>query len=479
MKRILLLLISILIVSSGLVSAQKKSPTLTFDQKMEWWRDAKFGMFVHWGPYATYGGVYHGYHQAYGDAAWIINRCKIPVREYKANATTFNPVRFNADSLVRLAKDAGAKYIVFTSKHHDGFAMFKSAASNFNIYDYTPFKRDVVAELAQACRKEGIKLGLYYSQCMDWTHPGGATARRPMNQGWPNPDSTEIDAFTAANNGAWDCIQESESFESYFYKVALPQIKELLTNYGDIAILWFDYPREITTAEAQDIQKELDKYPQIITNDRLKEPDFMGDYKTPEGFVPKLEDVEGIDWETCMCVGDSWGFRSWDTKWKTSEMLIHNLIHIAARGGNYLLNVGPDALGVVPEIPASRMREIGQWMKVYGEAIYGTRRSHLHPDWGDCIRKDVGKKTQLYLCVFNWPNDGKLVLDADYKIKGASLMPMGQKLKVGKSMHKIVIEVPQNAPDKIASVIRLDLNEMLPEDKIIPNRIRQLDKNAE
>jgi alpha-L-fucosidase len=440
-----------------------------YDKKMEWWREARFGMFIHWGPYSLYGGVYNGFNQRRGGAEWIMNRCKIPVAEYRARASTFNPTKFDAEAIVRLAKEAGMKYVVFTTKHHDGFAMFKSDASEFNIVDYTPYKKDIVAALAEACRRHGMKLGFYYSQSQDWCNAGGATARKPMWEGWPNPDSVRIDHFTETHGGAWDCLQLDAAFEEYFYRVSLPQVKELLTNYGDIAIIWWDTPISITDKLAAEMKKELDQYPHIITNDRLKRPNFPGDYKTPEGLVPKAEDVEGVDWETCMNIGSSWGYRSWDKNWKTPETLLRNLATIAARGGNYLLNIGPDAEGAVPVEAVACLQAMGQWLKANGEAIYGTTRSLLAPAWGECTRKDGKRNTTLYLCVFDWPKDGALTLEAPYKVKKATMLHDGSPLTTRKTSQGITISVPAQAPDETASVIKLELSEKLPPQTIKSN----------
>lgn len=442
------------------------------DRKMQWWREAKFGMFIHWGPYCLYGGMYEGHRQQRGGAEWIMNRCKIPVADYKAMAGTFNPVKFDAEKLVLLAKENGMKYIIFTAKHHDGFAMFKSAASDFNIVDYTPFKRDVAAELAAACRKHGMKLGFYYSQSQDWSHPGGATARKPMQEGWPNPRAEEIDAFTKANGGAWDPVQREAAFAEYLNRIAIPQLRELLRNYGDIVVVWWDTPMGITAEQAAMLTKELEAYPQVITNDRLRRPDFPGDYKTPEGRVPKLEDVDGIDWETCMNIGNSWGFRSYEKSWKSTETLVRNLISIAARGGNYLLNVGPDPEGEVPPEAVKRLQGMGAWIRKYGEVIYGSQRSPVHPSWGECIRKDTDTGTVLYLCIFDWPKDGKLVLPAGYKAGEAVLLPEGKALPVSQAGDQILLTVPAEAPDAIASVIRLELKEKLPPVKLVSNSQR-------
>lgn len=452
------------------LNSQSQNPKQTkHDQKMEWWREAKLGMFIHWGPYAVFGGVYRGQQQARGGAEWIMNRHKIPVGVYQAAAKSFNPVNYDADAWVKLAKDAGMKYIVITSKHHDGFAMFKSNASKFNIVDWSGYNKDVLDELAKACRKQGMKLGFYYSQAQDWNNPGGSVARKVMKEGWANPDSVIIDAYTAEHQGSWDPTQQKATMDEYIEKVAIPQVKEILTNYGDVAVLWWDTPTRMTDEFAAKFQIILDQYPQIITNDRLKRPNYPGDYKTPEGVIPNDKDIEGVDWETCMNIGSSWGYKSWENNWKTSQTLIRNLITIASRGGNYLLNVGPDATGVIPQEAVTRLQDMGKWMNVNSEAIYGTQRTTIRPAWGECIRKDLKNNTVLYLAVFEWPSDGNLVLPVNYKVKRASLLQTKNALKVSNTNGTINIKLPANAPDPIASVIKLELNEKLKPVKIVSN----------
>ena len=467
MKKVLSIVLLLLLTVN--VFAQPQQKKLSHDEKMAWWREAKFGMFIHWGPYCLYGGVYNGFNQRRGGAEWIMNRCKIPVREYRAKASTFNPTKFDAEEMVLTTKNTGMKYIIFTTKHHDGFAMFKSKASNFNIVDYTPFKRDIVDELAKACRKHGLKLGFYYSQTQDWCNPGGGTIRKEMREGWANPDSVAIDQFTKANLGGWDCLQRSASIEDYFKNVALPQIKELLTNYGDVAVMWWDTPHRISKEVAQEITDELAKYPQVITNDRLKRPDFPGDYKTPEGRIPKAKDIERVDWETCMNIGTSWGYKSWENKWKEAATVIRNLNTIAARGGNYLLNVGPDPTGIIPAPALNCLKQVGDWMKVNSEAIYGTQRSEVFPKWGECIRKDEKKNSVYYLSVFKWPKDGKLIFETPHKVKKATLLADQSTLKFSKTDKGVVINVPSQAPDKIATIIKLELGVKLPPVQLISN----------
>ena len=294
MKKIVL---SFLIVLSTFVSAENNNVKVN---KMDWWREARFGMFIHWGVYSVPAGKYNGQEQKRGGAEWIMNRMKIPVTEYQQFAKQFNPVKFDADAWVKVAKDAGMKYIVITAKHHDGFAMFKTDASKWNIVDATPYGKDVLKQLAVACKTAGIKLGVYYSQAQDWGNPGGAAARKLAAEGWLNPDSAKIDAFTKENNGHWDAQQSTATMSEYIDKIAVPQVKELMTNYGEMAVIWWDTPTNMTDEFALKIQPLLKLQPAIISNDRLKRPNFAGDFKTPEQKIPKLNELDGKDWESCM-----------------------------------------------------------------------------------------------------------------------------------------------------------------------------------
>ncbi len=221
------------------------------EKRMAWWREAKFGMFIHWGIYAQFGGVYRGHEQKVSNTEWLMNRMKVPVQEYKDTAKNFNPVKYNAEQWVKMAKDAGMKYIVITAKHHDGFALFDSKVSNWDITDATVYKKDLIKPLADACRKYGLKFGIYYSQEQDWGNPGGMTHRRLMNQGWANPDADKIDAYTLAHQGSWDPAQQTKTFQDYYDNVALPQIKELLIKYGDISVLFWDTPSAISAEQVK------------------------------------------------------------------------------------------------------------------------------------------------------------------------------------------------------------------------------------
>jgi alpha-L-fucosidase len=425
---------------------------------MKWWKEARFGMFIHWGLYAIPAGTWNG-KQVSGIGEWIMNKGKIPVADYQKLPGQFNPVKFDAEQWVKMAKDAGVKYIVITSKHHDGFAMFKSDASSYNIVDATPFKRDVVAEMAAACKKYGIKLGLYYSQAQDWGHPGGA-----------------------AIGGNWDSAQNG-NMDKYLDEIAVPQVKEILTKYGPIAVLWWDTPTGMTKERAAKFKPLLQLQPYLITNNRLGggEP---GDLETPEQYIPATG-IPGKFWESCMTMNNTWGFKSYDTSWKSSETLIRNLIDIASKGGNYLLNVGPTAEGLIPQASVERLKAMGEWLHKNGEAIYGTTASPFaYLNWGRCTQK--GNK--LFLHIFKWPSTGKLKIPLNNEIEKAYILTDPLK-KVGftKDINGTMIDLPLTKVDTIATVVVLELrssnisvaNTVASYDKIYTSSSEQATKRAE
>src|ERR1022692_3252404 len=417
----------------------------THDQRMKWWRAARFGMFIHWGVYSVPAGVWNGTRVTSSGAERIMNRGRIPVADYQQFTAEFNPVKFNAEEWVKIAKNAGMKYIVITAKHHDGFAMFHSQADPFNIYDATPFKRDPLKELAEACKKEGIKLGFYYSQAQDWNHPGGAAAGSRTGQ--PVVD----------RQNHWDAAQQG-SMDAYIDQVAVRQLKEILSNYGDVAELWFDTPVGMNTERSEKILPLLKLQPKMVVNNRLDSKKSTGDFSTPEQTIPATG-IPGKDWEACMTMNRTWGFRSYDHDWKPTETLIHNLVDIASKGGNYRLKVGPTSEGVIPDPSVERLREVGAWMKANGEAIYGTTASPFEPlAWGRCTKKLARSSATLYLHVYDWPNDGRLVVPGlKNKVTSASLLANGKKLKTSVTDAGVVVEVPAAAPDKISSTVVLKI----------------------
>jgi alpha-L-fucosidase len=411
--------------------------------KMQWWNTVRFGMFVHWGVYSVTGGEFRG-KMPTNSAEWMMNKARIPIADYKVeNVDKFNPTQFDAKMFVGLAKEAGMKYIVITAKHHDGFSMFHSKCSPYNVVDATPFKRDVMMELAQACHEEGIRFGFYYSQCQDWHHPGGM-----------------------GNN--WDKTIKRVSFDEYVREKAAPEIKQLLTEYGPIAIFWWDTPRDMSKEAFDSLHSSTDLQPGIITNDRLGE-EYAGDHKTFERRIPRQAPV-GADWEVCMPISGSWGYKKSDTNFKSIETLIRNLADIASKGGNYLLNVSPTGNGTLLPQATERLKAIGQWMKVNSESIYGTTASPFgRLAWGRCTKKEFARGTTLYLHVFDWPDHGKLFVPGlKNKVLQAYLMADWKALDTGQEEAGVVVSLPAQAPDKINSVVVLKISGSLDVEIAVP-----------
>ena len=440
MKKLLFICLAAAFVSSGFAqNGNGSAASKQNDPKMQWWKDAKFGMFIHWGVYSVPSGKW-GDNTNYGE--WIMHSAKIPRAEYAALAKKFNPTKFNADEWVKLAKDAGQKYIVITSKHHDGFAMFGSKADPYNIVDATPFKRDILKELADACRKNDMKLGFYYSQAQDWYHPGGAVS----------------------GNVEWDETHKGD-MGKYIDEIAFPQVKEILANYGDVAVLWWDTPTNMTKEMTIKLAELTKPYPNLITNNRLG-AEMGGDLETPEQFVPATG-FPGRNWEVCMTMNGHWGYNAYDDRWKSTEDLLRKLIDIASKGGNFLLNVGPNQYGVIPEVCQQNLREMGAWLNLNGEAIYGTQASPFpFLSWGRATRKGQ----TLYLHIFDWPKDGKLLVPFANKITKVVLLADAKtSLKVNTGKEKSTIQLPAFASDKIASVLAVEF-EGEPEVQPIPTQ---------
>ena len=413
--------------STAAVDALKAGRGKLFDE-------GNYAMFIHWGLYSHLGGKWRG-KTYYGIGEWIQSphMAAIPPQQYSAVAQEFNPVDFDADAIAQLALDAGMKYIIITSKHHEGFAMFHSKADSFNIVDATPFARDPMRELAAACRARDLGFGFYYSHNQDWAAPGASGG--PTQQ----TDGTEA------------------TFESYFYKKCLPQVKEICSNYGKIDFVWFDTPG--------DMKKNL--VVELVEAVRALQPDTMlcsrvghgmGDYASKGDMEVPPRNMDGL-WETCDTNNDSWSYAWYDNNFKSPKEILQRLISTVARGGTYLFNVGPNGGGKVPEMGAQFLRQAGEWIGKYPQVVYGAGSSpwgHALA-WGDVTTQD----NLLFLAVFTWPQCGKLYLPGlQSRIKSARLLgATATEVAAERVGDWTVLQLPPVPADHPVAVIELELDE--------------------
>ena len=355
MKHVFATCAAVTCIVSHLWAQAPRPPDPAREKRLEWFREAKYGLFIHWGLYAIPAGEWNG-KRSPGLGEWVMLRSRVPVKQYEQLAARFNPVKFNADEWVKVAKDAGMKYIVITSKHHDGFALFKSNASPYNVVDATPFKRDVLKELADACARGGIRLGFYYSQSQDWHEPNGA-------------------------GNEWDFpADDKKDYDQYLRGKAEPQIRELLTGYGKVALIWFDTPRMMTGDRPHRFTRLVRQLqPDTLIDGRLG---AEGDYtSTGDNVIPP--NVSGEAWEVPATINHTWGFRKDDTDWKAPGQIAFKLVDIVSKGGNYLLNVGPTAEGVIPQVSQDILRTVGRWLQTNGEAVYGASPTPFGEELGE------------------------------------------------------------------------------------------------
>ena len=405
--------------------------------KLSWFREAKYGLFIHWGLYAIPGGEWKGQPSPHG-TEWIMKNMKIPLSEYRELAKQFAPVDFDPYFYVRRAKEWGMKYIVFTAKHHDGFAMYDTKVSDYSIMN-TPYGKDIVRQLADACEKEDMTLCIYYSQMQDWEHPDG-------------------------NGNTWDYDPKEQDFGRYFYQKVLPQVKELLTNYGRIGMMWFDTPYDMPLELCRELADTVRAcQPDCLINGRIGYG--LGDFReAADNAIPTLS----LDkcWESPMTLNDTWGYSYTDDNFKTPEAVIRNLVRIVGRGGNLVLNVGPDRMGVIPERSDEILCEVGEWLKKNGESIYATASMPNFPymlPWGDITYDD--KKQILYLHVQNYPRFPYRILLTGLKTRAASveLLCDGTQLKISQSYeiardeHRLYIFLPEICPDTNDTVVAVRL----------------------
>lgn len=395
--------------------------------------DGNYAMFIHWGLYSNIANKWKG-KTYYGISEWIMNprRANIPPAEYKEQAQYFNPVNFDAMAIAQLAKDAGMKYIIVTSKHHDGFAMYNSKSNDFNIVDATPFKKDPMKELAKACKTLGLGFGFYYSHFQDWTFPGGG--KGPVL----NEKGEEVD------------------FDYYFEKKCLPQVKEITTEYGDIAIVWFDTPGTIDKKYVKElVQVVKENQPNALICGRAGYG--LGDYLSYGDMQIPMMNIPGL-WETVDVTNDSWGYAWYDENWKSPKRLLKSVISTVGRGGTYMLNVGPKPDGTIPVEAQYALRKSGEWIKKHPQVIYNADPSPWGraQAWGD-ITVTNGK---LNVLVYDWPLDGELYLfGLENDIKSACLL-VGDKKETIKTQKKgqwTIFNLPARRPDNLISVIEVEL----------------------
>jgi len=427
--------------------------------RVAWWREARFGMLICWGLYSIPAGVWKDKVHATGYSEWIMFGEKIPVKEYELLAKRLNPSKFDATAWVAVAKQAGMKYMVLTTKHHEGFSMFKSQLTPYNIVEATPFKRDVTRELSDACRNCGMRFGCYYSIDRDWYRPQGSNNYQ-QNNSWDFPDT------------------KREDFDRYFATFAKPQVEELLTNYRP-DLLWFDEIEMKTDAQVEDLYQMIRKLqPRCVVNSRIKGPRFPDRIPPPYCDYISTGDNEiadkalGFEWENPGSMNTGYGYNENDHNWVEAPEIVFRLVDIVSKGGNYLLNVGPTAEGLIPEACIQRLAEVGAWMKINGEAIYGTNPSCFGAEYGQSTKaKDAdgdGRKTipsrqwrcttkpgKIYFHIFQWPGTKFEVAGMKPTATKAYLLADADRksLPIAQDGKKFSVTLPATAPGKIASVL--------------------------
>jgi alpha-L-fucosidase len=406
--------------------------TASAEDRNAWFREAKLGLFIHWGLYSIPAGEWKGVDYAFV-GEWIMKWARIPRREYETLARGFDPVKFDADAVAGLAREAGMKYVVITAKHHDGFAMFDSKATTYDIVDATPYKKDPLAALARSCAREGLRFGFYYSQAQDWH-----------------------EANAAGNDWDFTVPYAERDPDEYLKSKALPQVSELLENYGPLGLIWFDTPTLLTREHVLGLARMVaDKQPACLVNSRLGHG--LGDYRQMgDNMVPS--DVYEGDWEVPATLNDTWGFKTRDRHWKSAGNLVYRLVDVVSKGGNYLLNVGPAADGSIPVESVARLRDVGAWLAKHGESIYGAAHSPFSVQ-GQPWRATV-KPGRLYIHFFHWPAGGRFALDGlRNEVKGAFLLsdPKHEALSVRKHGARLLVDLPGDAPDPYDSVLALEV----------------------
>jgi len=451
---------------------------LTKQETLDWFQEAKYGMFIHWGISSIPGGMWKGKKmEEMGRpwvAEWVQYVAKIPRDEYAMLADQFNPEKFDADAVAKLAFDAGMKYLVITSKHHDGFGMYDSKVSEFDIVDATPYGKDVLEQLYKACKKYGVEFGIYYSHNIDWAD--GGDCQYSVFKEKNDKEGIETNIF---GPNLWD--PSPNTFDEYLEDKAYPQVKELLTMFPDMKCLWYDMSRYMLPEQSYEFYKTAyDLQPQMIVNHRIGN-DF-GDYIiTGDNKIPKNPEEIERPWETVGTLNNSWGYKSYDDDWKSVKELLFWLIEIVSKGGNYMLNIGPMPSGEVPEQSIINLREVGKWLAINGEAVYGTSRwkiSHEGPTEinmeGTSARQTEGfsmqfspedfwftqKDSKIYAIAIEYPNGKAMVKSLNSssvpEIKEVSLLGTDEPIVWEQTKEGLEVELPVQKPSKNGYVLVID-----------------------
>ena len=405
--------------------------------KLTWFRNAKYGLFIHWGLYAIPGGEWNGKIAPHG-TEWIMKNLRIPLADYRKLAGQFNPVEFDPYFYVRRAKEWGMKYLVFTAKHHDGFAMFDTAVSDYSVM-HSPYGRDIVRQFADACAEEGLTFCLYYSQMQDWEDPDG-------------------------NGNTWDYDPAKQDFSRYFYGKVLPQVRELLTNYGRIGMIWFDTPYDMPVPLCRELADTVRAcQPDCLINGRVGYG--LGDFReAADNAIPLLSRPD--PWEAPMTLNHTWGYGRHDTDFKSPALVLENLTRVVGKGGNILLNVGPDELGNIPPRSDEILCAVGDWLRINGESIFGTSPVPDFPyliPWGE-LTYNAGTHT-LYFHVKHYPGFPYRILltGLETPVTGVRLLADGRELRFTQSYepardeHRLYVFLPEVCPDPDDTVVAVSL----------------------
>ncbi|WP_082026686.1 alpha-L-fucosidase [Flammeovirga sp. OC4] len=485
-NRILFLLLVCMV--SGVQAQTWQQMNSSKKEAIEHFNEDKFGLFIHWGIYSVWGGMYKGQKMddivspEPNDACWIQARARIPRAEYQQLMKQFDPVKFNADEYVALIKEAGMKYVVITSKHHDGFALWDSKVSDFDMGS-TPSKRNLVKELYDACQRQGVDFGVYYSHNIDWNDAHDCNIKTYCDvtgEVWPEPADFQGKKRRPMGANLWD--PSPNTFDEYLVNKAYPQVKELLEMFPNMKFMWYDFAHFLSKDQSfKFYQLVYQLNPNIIVTDRVGHD--LGDFNIPgDNKIPNPEDMGGKHWETVGTFNNSWGYKEYDKDFKSPYELIYWITAIASRGGNYMLNIGPKGDGSIPAESVNNLKEIGKWMSVNGKAIYGTKQWKVSRE-GEDAQKMLGtghrathgftanfttsdfwfttKGNKVYAIALERGKEALIKSFAGEEIKVVKLLGHSKKLKWKQTAEGLSIVLPKNKNNQIGYAVEVTIESSL------------------